>query len=131
MGSHGDTIGRPSQVSNATPLCLLLEVYCNVLVSVYAGLLVRYPELRGVHYSEILFILVIIGGLAGAKARCPLDRSRRPLVGVSIIIRGSTVYMYIFALCKSCFLYECASTGCISGSYINIETPIKPHIHCM
>ena len=38
----------PLQVSEAMPLCLLLEVYFNVLVSVDASLLVRYPELRGV-----------------------------------------------------------------------------------
>ena len=39
----------PLQVSEATPLCPLSEVYFNVLVSVDASLLVRYPELSGVH----------------------------------------------------------------------------------
>ena len=49
---------RPRPVT--TPLCPLWEVYCNVLVSVRASLLVRYPELRGVRYSEGRFVLVNI-----------------------------------------------------------------------
>jgi hypothetical protein len=49
-----------------------------VLVSVRESLLVCYPELRGVRYSEVQFVLVIyiclyIGRSAGAKARRPLD----------------------------------------------------------
>ena len=57
-----------SKESDTTPLC---PVYCNMLVSVCANLLVHYPELRGVRYSGVLFTL---GGSAGTKARCPLDR---------------------------------------------------------
>ena len=56
MGIHGR-----AKLSDAVPLCPLLEAYCNVLVSVRANLLVRYPELRGVCYSGVLFILVIRG----------------------------------------------------------------------
>ena len=41
------------------PLCPLKEVYCSVLVSVRARLLVHYLELRGVRYSGVRFILVI------------------------------------------------------------------------
>ena len=58
MGGHGNTVG-PIQMSDAMPLCPLKEVFCNVLVSVRASLLVRYLELRGVRYSWFLFILVI------------------------------------------------------------------------
>ena len=56
MGSHGR-----AKLPDATPLCPLLEAYCNatVLVSVCASLLVCYPELRGVCYSGVLLISVI------------------------------------------------------------------------
>ena len=51
------------------------EIYCNVLVSVYASLLVRCPELRGVSYSGVQTIILVIdiGRLAGAKAICPVS----------------------------------------------------------
>ena len=73
------SITAPVQAQHyATPFdhapCPLSEAYCNVLVSVCASLLVRYPELRGVRYSGVqTILLVIIRRSASAKAICPLD----------------------------------------------------------
>ena len=57
LASYPGYEARPIQMSDATPLCLLKEVFCNVLVSVCVSLLVCYLELRGAHYSVVQFIL--------------------------------------------------------------------------
>ena len=54
-----------------------LEVYCNVLASVGASLLVCYPELRGVRYSWLQFIPVCIINRKISQCKGPTSIKRR------------------------------------------------------
>ena len=73
----------PLQASEAKPLYPLSEVLIfQVLVG--ASLLVHYPELRGVRYSGVMFILV--GWCMGH-----MSVRRRCLLFGESVVRGSTV----------------------------------------
>ena len=80
-------------------LCLLLEVILYRLLSFGGELAVRYPEQRGVRFSEVLNVLTIsmgraIRGMEFVRCTVVVRLSESPLLEVSLYVQFGSVSMY-------------------------------------